>query len=354
MLRGLYISASSLVAKTETLDVTSNNLANAQTTGYKKDFVTYEPFENVLISKINGQYRNDELTQNQIDIRQNNGEYTMDTKNGYFEVNSKNGISHHKSVEFHKDADGYLSTFYLNSRGDIIEGMGYRLQGQNGDINVGDSEFEIDDLGQVLVGGQVVDQLIHNYSGNIIGTMSGGIRVDRVVTDFEQGELAGTSNPLDFAIDGEGFFTIETPNGTRYSRGGNFKLNADYELVTNEGYNVVGFDGPIVLGDGEISVNDFGEITMDGEIIDKFAMVNPKNIQDMHKEGLSLYSMDGDLEDLGFEGQVRQRFIENSNINTVNEMINMITLYRNYESNQKLVTTYDGTLDKVINEVGVV
>ena len=354
MLRGLYIAATTLKTKTENLNVTSNNLANANTTAYKSDYVTYEGFENILLMKINGQYRNDETPGKPIDLKQVGDVYTLEAEDGYFEISAKNGISQNKSVKFIKNEEGYLSTFYLNARGEVQKGLGYRLQGQNGDIYIGDSEYEIDDQGQVLVDGQAQDQLLHFYSGHVIGTMNNGTHIDRIITDYEQGELAGTENVLDFAIQGEGFFTIETPNGTRYTRNGNMKMNRDYELVTNEGYNVVGFDGPIVLGDGSISVNTFGEITIDGEIVDKFAMINPDNIHDVHKEGTGLYVMDGEVDDLGFDGEILQGFIEKSNVSTIKEMIEVMELYRNYESSQRLVTTYDSTLDKVINEVGVV
>ncbi len=64
--------------------------------------------------------------------------------------------------------------------------------------------------------------------------------------------------------------------------------------------------------------------------------------------------MDGQVDDLGFDGEILQGFIEKSNVSTITEMIEVMELYRNYESSQRLVTTYDSTLDKVINEVGVV
>ena len=80
MLRGLYIASSSLVAKTEDMNVASNNLANTNTTGFKKDYVTYEGFENVLISKLNGQYRNNELPGQPITVDKTGDVYTLETK----------------------------------------------------------------------------------------------------------------------------------------------------------------------------------------------------------------------------------------------------------------------------------
>jgi len=352
MLRGLYTASTALVSKTKALDVTSNNLANINTDGYKRDYVTYESFEDVLISKYNGQYANNEFASKSIDVKENDGVYTLETLSGYFQVQTNDELSHNKSVKFMKNEEGYLSTFYLNGVGEVHEGIGYKVQGQNGDVYIGDEDFEVDDTGQVLVGGKVVDNLLHSYNNNVIGTINGGTKVKRIITDYEQGTLKPTENQLDFALEGKGFYTVESPVGTRYTRDGNFKLNGDYELVTNEGYNVMGFDGPIILEDGSINVNLFGELTVDGEIVDKFQIVNPENVHDMHKEGDGLYYMDEEMIDMKFEGNVRQGFIEGSNVNSIQEMIEVMQLYRNYESSQKLVTTYDSTLEKVINEVG--
>ena len=252
--------------------------------------------------------------------------------------------------------DGYLRTFYRDQNGEIDSSSGYEILGSNGSIYVGDGELEINDSGEVYVDGELVDSLITPTYPSVIGTMNSGVKLERIETDFEQGQLMRTGNPLDFAIKGDGFFKIETEDGTRYTRDGSFKLNGNKELITSEGHKVQGFYGDIVIDGEGISLTSYGEIMVDGEIVDKFDMVNIDNVRDLRKTETGLCEMEVgmEVEEKDFNGQILQGQLEQSNVDPIKEMISMMTLYRGYESSQKLVKAYDETIGKAVSEVGKV
>ncbi|HHY81533.1 MAG TPA: flagellar basal-body rod protein FlgF [Clostridiales bacterium] len=187
-----------------------------------------------------------------------------------------------------------------------------------------------------------------------IGNMHFGVSVDDLYTDFEQGLLKETNNPLDFAIDGEGFFTVRLPNGQEaYTRDGSFRLNENGELVTSEGYQVLGYDGePIQLGTENVTADNYGGIiTQDGRYF-SLGIVTFADAQLLHRLGDNLYTIEDGEPMTGGAYTLRQGFIESSNVNLLEEMVKMIEITRNFESNQKVVQAMDETLDKAVNEVG--
>jgi flagellar basal-body rod protein FlgG len=352
MFRGLYIASTGMLANTTAIDVVSNNLANASTLGYKKDFLSQESFNDVLISKLNGASLKNNSASGPIKVTEDKGNFTVETSGGYFKVKNDQGLSFNKMIKFHTDEKGYLSTNYLNDNKETIKGFGNRVQGQKGDIFVGEDSFTVDASGQILVGGQVKDKLVSSPPGNVIGTMNSGVRISQIVTSFQQGDLQTTESYTDFAILGKGFFEVDTPDGVRYTRSGSFLINSEGELVTTEGNKIVGADGPIVLESDDFSVNKFGEISVNGVIVDKFKIVNPANSQDMKKSGQSLYRLVRPSEDIPFEGSILQGSVEESNTSSINEMIEMLQLYRNYETNQKIISSYDSTMEKLLTDLG--
>lgn len=352
MFRGLYIAGTAMMGNTTSIEVVSNNLSNANTASYKKDFTTQESFNDVLISKINGQSMKNNSPTSPVKSEVIGNSYTLNTTGGYFKVRNDEGLSYNSTIKFNVNEDGYLSTYYLNDTRVPTKGQGNMVQGYKGDVYVGDEAFTIDEAGQVIAGGQVIDKLLFTPSANVIGTMNSGVRISQITTDFEQGALERTENDLDFALEGSGFFELETPSGTRYTRNGSFKINSDMELVTTEGYKVMGIDGPIVLTGEQIVVNKFGEIAENEVIIDKFKIVNPVNTQDMKKIGESLYLTINPVEDQPFDGDIIQGFLEGSNVNSVMEMVGMLTLYRTYEANQRVISSYDRSIEKLLTDLG--
>jgi len=182
-----------------------------------------------------------------------------------------------------------------------------------------------------------------------------------ITLDTSQGQLIVTDNPLDLAISGEGFFKIQTDQGVRYTRNGSFGLNDQGVLIDGEGNPVLGNGVPITIdteeySDQEIFINSAGEIEVDKAIVGTLDIVNFENTDRLRKEGNSFLAYDGPATDAltadNFE--VKQGKLEQSNVEVVKEMTNMIETNRYYESFQKLMQTIDELNSKVITEIGKV
>lgn len=189
-----------------------------------------------------------------------------------------------------------------------------------------------------------------------IGDMALGNYVSLVHTDFAQGSLRTTNNPYDFALEGSGFFCISTQdnNGNeveRYTRDGTFTLNQDGVLITKSGYPVLGENGPITLDSVNIKVNEHGELYSEGEFIDKLKIVDFENLESLRKYGENLYDAIDESVQIESNAVVLQEITENSNVNTVSEMVKMISVSRVYEMGQKLVQTQDSILGKAVNDI---
>lgn len=187
-----------------------------------------------------------------------------------------------------------------------------------------------------------------------IGDMHLGVRVDDLYTDFKQGIVEDTDEPLDFAIEGEGFFTIQLPSGDyAYTRDGSFTLNENGQLTTKQGYLVMADNlESIPLGTEDIQVDTKGMITLpDGQNF-ALSIVNFAQTQDLQKLGENLYTMEGGQPIDGNAYTIRQGSLEKSNVNALDELVKMIEVTRSFESNQKAVQAMDDTLGKAVNEVG--
>lgn len=251
MIRGLYTAATGMNAQSKKMDVISNDLANVNTTGYKKDDVVISSFGEVLVSKIGG------------------GPST----------------------------------------------------GPDGPI----------------------------------GSMSLGVRVDEVYTQFAQGSLVKTSGIADIAIQGDGFFVVDTPAGEAYTRDGKFSITSEGMLVTQEGYAVMGENGPIELGEvflqqgGKLQFDENGQVLLEGEVIDTLDIAVFEDTRSLRKIDNNL--LQSDAERVPFEGKLLEGFLEASNVNPVTAMVEMITVSRAYEANQKMIQVHDNLLGKAVNEI---
>lgn len=253
MNRGLYIASTGMTTQMQRMDVISNNLANVNTTGYKRDDMTIRSFDDVMLDRIND------------------------------------------------PTDPY-----------------------------GMSSFN--------------DQ---------IGEISLGVTVDQVNTDFTTGSHVSTESSLDFAIDGDGFFTIAVPNddGTYtegYTRNGSFKLSSDGYLVTSDGYKVQGQNGDINLGQYSAvpGVAEDGEISIDGEVVDQLKIVSFEDNSTLRKINDDYYTTTDASTEVASTGKINQGFLETSNVSSVEEMVELIDLSRNYETNQKVIQTEDTIMSK--------
>ena len=180
-------------------------------------------------------------------------------------------------------------------------------------------------------------------------------RATQPVTVFEQGLLRETQNTTDLAIEGKGFFVVETPQGTRYTRNGHFRLNAGGELVTEKGMPVMA-KGGTVGGVGELFINEKGEIYFDNQLTDRLLVVNLPETQPLVKVGDGLFApADPQVSALEVESDtfaLKQGYLEESNVNAVEEMVRMMTVFRHFEADQKTMQTQNDILGKAVNEIG--
>jgi flagellar basal-body rod protein FlgF len=174
-------------------------------------------------------------------------------------------------------------------------------------------------------------------------------------TNYEQGNLKETGNALDIGLAGEGFFSVQTPNGIQYTRKGNFVLNSDEMLVTQEGYKVQGKGGrEIRISGKDVVVDASGAIIVDGSEVDTLNIVDFPNKKGLLKYGDSLYSP-VDPMDQGIPAVktlVQQGFIEGSNVDSIKVMTEMIDVMRGYESYMKAIQSMTETDSKSVNDLG--
>ena len=177
----------------------------------------------------------------------------------------------------------------------------------------------------------------------------------REVIAFEQGSVRETKNPLDLALVGDGFFSIQAPEGMRYTRNGNFRLDSSGMLVLDEGLIVLGDNGPIEVR-SEFTVNEKGEIILNGEMVDRLRIVTFDEPYPLKKVGNSLFALTDERipEDEVEQVRIKQGYVEESNVNPIEEMVNMLTLFRYFEADHKALLTQDEILDKAVNDIGKV
>jgi flagellar basal-body rod protein FlgF len=172
--------------------------------------------------------------------------------------------------------------------------------------------------------------------------------------DLTQAGLSKTGGTFDFAIQGDGFFQIETPDGLRLTRAGSFTPNADGELVTPDGYRVMDEGGGAVFipPDAEqISLAQDGTLSADGEPLTRIGLWQAANPQQMTHEGGTLLAAAGGLEPVE-GGVLLQGFVEESNVNPIAEVSRMIEVQRAYEMGQGLLDREDDRVRNVIRTLG--
>ncbi|WP_213974681.1 flagellar basal-body rod protein FlgF [Tepidanaerobacter acetatoxydans] len=183
-----------------------------------------------------------------------------------------------------------------------------------------------------------------------IGMLGTGVVLDEINTDFSQGAIKTTSNPLDIALRGEGFFEVQTPEGIRYTRDGSFTIDRDGYIVTRDGYYVLGENGPMLLPqEGDVVISQQGEVTVSGQFVDRFEIVNFADQGQMVKQGNNLYNSQAPT--VPTDVEVIQGALEGSNTNTISEMVDLITAFRAYEASQKVIQTHDETLGRAVNDI---
>lgn len=259
MIRGWYIGASGMNAQQNRLDAISNNLANVDTAGYKRDVTVSKEFSELLLRR--------------------------------------------------QDYDGV----YKNAFGSAD-------------------------------------------AAPIIGKLGMGVETNENFTDFAEGSLKITNMNTDVALHGKGFFAIQTPQGERYTRNGNFFIGKEGILETKDGYPVLGENGIIRVENDKYKISDDGTLyaANDMSVIDRFKVVRFDNERYLKKMGESFYIANDITGDAYIaEGSERPQFIqsymETSNVNVVNEMVRMIEVNRAYEANQKTIQSEDSMMNTLWN-----
>jgi flagellar basal-body rod protein FlgF len=194
------------------------------------------------------------------------------------------------------------------------------------------------------------------FKGDIL-SFDDTLKATRTI-DFTQGPLRQTGNKLDVAIQGEGFFQVLTPQGIRYTRDGNFTLDSNGEIITQQGFPVMGDGGPIAIPitGNDIGISQTGDIEVDGATIDRFKVVTFADLNKLDKQGNSLFVYQGPQTDQrpATQATVHQGALEQPNTAVVKEMSKMVETMRLFEAYQKVIQSFDETDTKAINEIGLV
>lgn len=186
-----------------------------------------------------------------------------------------------------------------------------------------------------------------------VGPYNHGIHVDQVITAFKEGPLMETGNYTDTAIEGDGFFVVNTDAGERYTRNGVFKVTNEGILVNQDNFPVQGENGEINVGAGEFTVLRNGEVyNAAGELADTIRLVAFDNNTLLRKEGNNLYyNTNANMQESN--ATIRQYYMEGSNVDGVTTMVEMIKAYRNYETNQRVIQSMDSVAARTV-ELGKV
>lgn len=259
MVRGLYTAWTGMVNEQRRLDVISNNMANADTTGFKKQGVTSQSFDDELTLRIH-----------------DNNQYHATRKR--------------------------------------------------------------------------------------IGDMSLGVKIGETYHDFSQGSLRETGNTYDLALSGEGFFAIQTTNkqgttSTKYTRDGSFIVTTDGYLTTKDGDYVLDVNDNRIQIPGaqtaqNVTFDENGNVLANGEQIATLQIAGFEDPQALLLYGENMYEATNAAGLQPGTAKVHQGFLEMSNTNVIEEMVDMITIMRAYEAGQKVIQTVDGSLEKAVNEIG--
>lgn len=191
-----------------------------------------------------------------------------------------------------------------------------------------------------------------------IGVNQPGVKIGENYTDYTQGSFRITENPFDLALGGDGFFTIEFTNkagetSTKYTRDGSFTLTQEGYLVTKDGDYVMGTNGRIKLNPLlETAIDSQGNIAQNGVKVAQIKITDFQDYNYLKKYGENLYEpVEGatyrDADTLVYSG-----YLEASNVQIVSEMVDLISITRQYEANQKIIKAYDETMDIASNQLG--
>jgi len=191
-----------------------------------------------------------------------------------------------------------------------------------------------------------------------IGTSGIGARLAEASIDFTPGGMRETGNKTDLFLKGPGFFAVSAPvqgdpERVCYTRNGAFKIDAEGYLATSSGYRVLGESGEIKLGPGSnFKVDPDGSIKVDGVQVEKIRLVEFSDTTALSKEADDIFTGEGGTVENASATTVYQGFLEVSNVNVADEIVDLISATRAYEASQRLIQSQDELLAKAVNQVG--
>ena len=190
--------------------------------------------------------------------------------------------------------------------------------------------------------------------GRLLGAGGEGGTVAQTATDLRAGTLRTTDNPLDLALGTDGFLVVDTPAGERFTRGGSFRLDADRRIVDAAGRPLLGERGAITVPAGaSVAIAPDGAVTADGRPLDRLRVERPGAGATLAHEGGTLFVPDAGRRSVAAaDRQLRQGAVEESNVNPVSSMVDMIAVQRAYASVQKAITTLDAVRGTAASELG--
>lgn len=193
----------------------------------------------------------------------------------------------------------------------------------------------------LLTGNGAVGMNPLNVAINNFGVLSGSR------LDLRAGSPVPTGNPLDVAIAGSGFFTVQSPQGVFYTRDGSFHVTSTGQLVTGQGNSVLGELGPVTLPNGKVAISSDGTISVDGNVVDKLKLAEFPAGTNLTAVGDATYNAPAGSALLAADSSVRQGMLEGSNVSPTEGVVQLITVQRNAEMLSRAVSALDGELNQI-------
>lgn len=186
-----------------------------------------------------------------------------------------------------------------------------------------------------------------------------GVKIGENYVDYSEGPIKETGNVLDLALSDRGFFAVEYTNkagetSVKYTRDGNFTMNAQGYLTTQDGDFLLDEDGRRIQVDPAltVSINSHGDVFQEGDVVATIGVTDFEDYNYLERYGENFFTAIEGATTTEADTEVYSGYLELANISVVTEMVNMITIQRQYEANQKVITTYDSTLDDAVNQTG--
>jgi flagellar basal-body rod protein FlgF/flagellar basal-body rod protein FlgG len=238
------------------------------------------------------------------------------------------------------DSGFYAACTALMSKTQALESVANNLA----NVNTSGFRSQRNQFSSVLANASLSGSSPLNLAVNNYGVL-GGTRLD-----LSQGSLGKTGNDLDFAIDGSGFFVVQTDGGRMYTRSGNFQVSAKGQLITSEGDPVLGDKGVINVSGGKVHVGADGTISVDGAVVGRLKVVDFSSNTQLAATGKTYYSAPANSEIEAKQASVQQGVIEGSNVNPVTSTVELINVQRQAEMMQRALSLFNSDIDKTATE----